>query len=603
MGGENLNKKKPAICILLAALLLSSALLIHPIAAEETGYQNITVQQAQQMIKQDKGDLVILDVRNQSEYNLGHLYDAVLVPVYEIENSSIPISLSPPLIDNSLLMDVYTRTENAFKLSDHINDNIVVYCSAGGRSAQACQILIDQGFTNVYNMLGGINAWMQADYPIYTSSHHITIDYNDQALLDIQPLLQYQTNCDSCQNQPNEDSYIPSIEVTKTLLEESENHTLYEVSENIDGVVTEYTVDKTLLWCHTEAKKNFNRTITFTSIIDDRNGECTQVLRLYDSVQHKDYNMTLFTILSPLDSETYNTSVTVMSYIPVGKTELLSSEWVEFNGPLTLSQLYDSLGKAADELSKDYKKSKDDDLRQFGKRYDTMANEAKMLAKVVKTYLPEYNKNILNSTALILDDWLACVLCAAVFYIAIGATCAVACGCTALTGCGICLQILALEQYWSNGVTYVCEEIVGCWTLGQPTYRYLTGTSEYEYYSYVNNHENLRGSSIDYNEAQIYCPDPPSMGQIIGTFNEEYVHGELQIYGKSAPGGYLSDLYVYVSTDNVNWEYVGFQRITSTSSYWIDFGYVETCFKYVGIVGYNSGFSVNLLLDCVRVTP
>jgi rhodanese-related sulfurtransferase len=585
---------------------LGKSLLIRPVIAEEPIYQNISVQDAKRMIK-NSPNVLILDVRNQSEYNLGHLYDAKFVPVYEVENSSIPLNLPPPPTENSLLMDVYIRAQSAFRLSNHINDTILVYCSAGGRSAQACQILIEHGFTKVYNMLGGINAWMQADYPIYTSSHHITIDLgqNNQALLDIQPFLEYQASCTSCQN-PNQpvDSYMPSIEVTKTLLEESENHTLTLVSENIDGVITEYTIDKTLLWSQTIAKHDLNRTITLSSMIDNKGGENTQIFKLEDKVQHRDYNLTLYTVLSPLDANMYNTSVTVMSYVPaVGKNEILSSEWVNFNKSLTLSQLYHSIGEATDELAKEYKESDDDDLKQFAQRYKTMATEVKMLSNIVKTSLAEYDKCILNSTALILDDWLTCVLCAAVFYIAIGGVCAAACGCTAMVGCGICLQILALEQYWTHGVTYMCENILGCWTWGQPTYRYLTGTSEYEYYSYVNNHENLRGSSTDSYDAQIYCPDPPSMGQIIGTFNEEYVHGLLQIYGKSAPGGYLSDLYVYVSTDNVNWEYVGFQRVTSTSSYWIDFGYVETCFKYIGVVGYDSGYSVNLLLDCVRVTP
>ena len=602
-----MKMKKTAIVTILIAMLLSSTLLFRPAAAEELGYQNITVQQAQQMIKHTSG-IVILDVRNQSEYDLGHLYGAILIPLYGVENSSIPINLPQPPTDNSLMMDVYTRAQSGFKLSNHINDNIIVYCAAGTRSAQACQILVEHGYTKVYNMLGGINAWMQADYPIYTSNHHVTVDFadrNNEIMIDIEPSLLNKASCASCQDQSQTSlgSNTPSIEVTKTVIEESDNHTLLLISEEVDGTVIEYTINRTLIWRYTEAKQKFNRTITFTSIIDTREDESTQIFRLYDTVQHKDYNLTLFTILSPLDSETYNTSVTVMSYAPVGKTEMLSVEWVDFNKPLTLSQLYDALGKVADELAKDYKKSKDEDLRQFAKRYDTMANEAKLLSNTVKTNLAEYNKNILKNTALILDDWLACILCAAVFYIAIGATCAAACGCTALTGCGICLQILALEQYWSNGVTYVCEEIVGCWTWGQPTYRYLTGTSKYEYYSIINNHEYLRGSSIDGNYAQIYCPNPPSMGQIIGTFNEEYVHGLLQIYGKTAPGGYLSDLYVYVSTDNQNWDYIGFRRITSTSPYWIDLGYVEDCFKYVAIVGYDSGYSVNLYLDCVRVTP
>ena len=36
-----------------------------------------------------------------------------------------------------------------------------VYCRSGGRSVSACQFMHSQGFANLYNMLGGINAWNQ----------------------------------------------------------------------------------------------------------------------------------------------------------------------------------------------------------------------------------------------------------------------------------------------------------------------------------------------------------------------------------------------------------------------------------------------------------
>jgi rhodanese-related sulfurtransferase len=35
----------------------------------------------------------------------------------------------------------------------------VMYCRSGGRSGQASQFMIDQGFTNVYNLTGGISAY------------------------------------------------------------------------------------------------------------------------------------------------------------------------------------------------------------------------------------------------------------------------------------------------------------------------------------------------------------------------------------------------------------------------------------------------------------
>ena len=73
-----MNKKKPAMCILLVAILLSAFLLVSPVVAEESGYQNISVQQAKQIINGDP-NVVILDVRNQSEYDQGHLYGATLL--------------------------------------------------------------------------------------------------------------------------------------------------------------------------------------------------------------------------------------------------------------------------------------------------------------------------------------------------------------------------------------------------------------------------------------------------------------------------------------------------------------------------------------------
>ena len=45
---------------------------------------------------------------------------------------------------------------------------VVLYCQMGGRSAGAAQFLISQGFQQVYNLQGGINAWAAAGRPIQT---------------------------------------------------------------------------------------------------------------------------------------------------------------------------------------------------------------------------------------------------------------------------------------------------------------------------------------------------------------------------------------------------------------------------------------------------
>jgi rhodanese-related sulfurtransferase len=102
-----------------------------------TGYVDVTVSEAKQMIDSSPS-LVILDVRTLGEYESRHIQNATLIPVAEL----------------------------ASRLSQLNNEKVtLVYCGTGGRSATASQILVDNGFSKVYNMLGGITAWIDAGYP------------------------------------------------------------------------------------------------------------------------------------------------------------------------------------------------------------------------------------------------------------------------------------------------------------------------------------------------------------------------------------------------------------------------------------------------------
>jgi hypothetical protein len=76
--------------------------------------------------------------------------------------------------------------------------------------------------------------------------------------------------------------------------------------------------------------------------------------------------------------------------------------------------------------------------------------------------------------------------------------------------------------------------------------------------------------------------------------------GNICIRGWST-SGYYSDLYVYVSNDNQNWVTVATLCITQSSPYWITVGTVKSNFLYIAVAGYDSGNSVNLHLDAVRV--
>jgi len=102
-------------------------------------YTSVTVLEAKIMIDSNPS-LVILDVRNQSEYDSGHIRNAKLIPVFELEGRLSELNKS---------------------------DEILVYCKLGGRSSTASQILVDNDFLYVYNMLGGITAWMDEGYQVY----------------------------------------------------------------------------------------------------------------------------------------------------------------------------------------------------------------------------------------------------------------------------------------------------------------------------------------------------------------------------------------------------------------------------------------------------
>ena len=52
------------------------------------------------------------------------------------------------------------------ELGVKLDDHIVVYCQSGHRSNIAAETLADLGYTHVYNVVGNMNAWMEAGFPV-----------------------------------------------------------------------------------------------------------------------------------------------------------------------------------------------------------------------------------------------------------------------------------------------------------------------------------------------------------------------------------------------------------------------------------------------------
>ncbi len=94
-----------------------------------------------------------------------------------------PAGLQQMAADGALVIDVRTDAEVARGMipgSQHIplhllpvreselpkDKALVIYCQSGGRSAQACAFLASKGFTDVYNLQGGIMGWVRSGQPV-----------------------------------------------------------------------------------------------------------------------------------------------------------------------------------------------------------------------------------------------------------------------------------------------------------------------------------------------------------------------------------------------------------------------------------------------------
>ncbi|MEY3402876.1 MAG: rhodanese-related sulfurtransferase [Anabaena sp. CRKS33] len=99
-------------------------------------FTQISVEYVAQCLTADEGTIQLIDVREPQELALSQIEGFVNLPLSEYEQWSQQIS---------------TRFDPSIET--------LVLCHHGIRSAQMCQWLVDQGFTNVKNIMGGIDAY------------------------------------------------------------------------------------------------------------------------------------------------------------------------------------------------------------------------------------------------------------------------------------------------------------------------------------------------------------------------------------------------------------------------------------------------------------
>jgi rhodanese-related sulfurtransferase len=124
-----------------AAIAAAIAVLAYELHARVQAFAALSAAQAVRLMNQ--GALVI-DLRNKDSYDAGHIVDARNVPA----------------------ADLPAQADSLKKWRDK---NVITYCDSGIQGASAARTLIKLGFTKVFNLQGGLNAWVKDNMPLAKS--------------------------------------------------------------------------------------------------------------------------------------------------------------------------------------------------------------------------------------------------------------------------------------------------------------------------------------------------------------------------------------------------------------------------------------------------
>lgn len=115
---------------LFVGILAVMVIFIFVITSEKDEITKIDAETLQNKLENE--EITLLDVRETSEYEGGHIEGAVNAPLSSLDANELP----------------YPKDES-----------IYVICRSGNRSAQAANRLQEAGYTKVYDVSGGMMAW------------------------------------------------------------------------------------------------------------------------------------------------------------------------------------------------------------------------------------------------------------------------------------------------------------------------------------------------------------------------------------------------------------------------------------------------------------
>lgn len=103
------------------------------------GYKEVSLADAVLLI--NKEDALVLDVREANERGQGSIIDA----------KHVALSTLPQKLDD---------------IAGDKNKPVLVFCKMGNKSSQACKLLLNDNYTKVFGLKGGITAWINDQLPV-----------------------------------------------------------------------------------------------------------------------------------------------------------------------------------------------------------------------------------------------------------------------------------------------------------------------------------------------------------------------------------------------------------------------------------------------------
>jgi rhodanese-related sulfurtransferase len=109
------------------------------VLGDTSSFTSLTLDQFSKIL--NSGNYTLIDVRTLDEYNAGHLKNARQIDYYQKQQFS-----------------EYLESLNK-------EGKYLIYCRSGRRSGDTLKLMKNKGFTSVYDMVGGYNAWLARGLP------------------------------------------------------------------------------------------------------------------------------------------------------------------------------------------------------------------------------------------------------------------------------------------------------------------------------------------------------------------------------------------------------------------------------------------------------